>query len=134
MRSLKKAAAVTVGVLGLTLGLGACQSDSDVVSKNISKDSDNYKVARQIVVYNGITDRYILEVDGFCSLGNNDKPDQVTYTCKATGEEGGYVKDIIKKSDNTFVFVHQLKPSQVSTKHVKVIFKPSTVIPNFEAR
>jgi hypothetical protein len=134
MKSFKKSAAVTVGVLGLTLGLGACQSDSDVVSKNISKDSDNYKVARQIVVYDAIQGKYILQVRGFCSLGNNDKPDRVSYTCKASGEDSGYLKDIILKSDNTFVFVHQLNPAQVSKNHVKVILKPSTVIPNFEAR
>jgi len=119
---------------GLTLGLGACQSDSDVVSHNLSKDSDNYKVARQIVVYNAITNQYVQTVTGFCSLGNDDKPDRVTYTCKASGEDTGYLKDIILKSDNTFVFVHQISARNVSTKHVKVIFKPSTVIPGVEAR
>lgn len=127
IKALSIAAAVAIGGVGLT----ACQSDSDVASKNLSKDADNYKIPRQIVVYNGITDKYIMTVTGYCSLGNNDKAGEVTYTCK---QPSGYIKDIIKKSDNTFVFVHQLSPKDVSTQRVKVIFKPSTVIPDVEKR
>lgn len=121
-------AAVTfVGLASLT----ACQNDSDVVSENLSKEADEYKVMRQIVVYNAITDTYILEVTGYCSLGNDDPASQVSYTCKSPG---GYVKDIIKKSDNTFVFVHQLHPVQVSDDYFEVVVKPSTVIPDFDVR
>lgn len=127
----KKVAVATALAASLTLGLSACQSDSDVVSKNLSKDSDNYKVARQIVVYDAIQGKYVLQVEGFCSLGNNDKPDRVTYTCK---QGKGYIKDIATKSDNSFVFVHQLDPKQVSKSHVKVILKPSTIIPEPEIR
>lgn len=131
MISFKKAAVATAIAAGLTFGLAACDSDSDVVSKNLSKDADNYKVARQIVVYNGISDKYIQTVTGFCSLGNDDKPDRVTYTCK---QGKGYLKDVILKSDNTFVFVHQISPKNVSRSHVTVVFKPSVVIPDIEAR
>jgi hypothetical protein len=111
-------------------GLSACENDSDVVSENLSTDADNFKVFRQVVVYNAITDKYILEVQGFCALGNNDNSDSVSYTCKV---EGGYTKDIIKKSDNTFVFVHQLSPKNVSPDFYKVTLKPTTIIPDFEA-
>lgn len=127
----KKVAVVTTVAASLAFGLTACNSDSDVVSKNLSKDADNYKIARQIVVYNGISDKYIQTVTGFCSLGNDDKADRVTYTCK---QGKGYLKDVILKSDNTFVFVHQISPKNVSKSHVKVVFKPSTVIPDIEAR
>lgn len=129
-RNIKTGVAIATAA-ALTLGLGACNNDSDVASKNLSKDADSFKIARQIVVYNAIADKYVLEVRGFCALGNNDEAGQVTYTCK---QGDGYIKDIIKKSDNTFVFTHQLKPSQVSTQHVKVIFKPSTIIPDPELR
>lgn len=120
---------VAAGLIASGLGLAACSNSSDVVSKNLSTDADNYKIFRQIVVYNAITDKYILEVDGFCSLGNDDAPDEVTYTCKSPE---GYVKDIIKKSDNTFVFVHQLHPANVSENFYKVTLKPEEIVPNFE--
>jgi hypothetical protein len=117
--------------LTLMFGFAACSSDSDVASKNISKDADNYKVFREVVVYNTFTDKYILDVKGFCALGNNDAAGTVSYTCK-TNE--GYIKDIIKKSDNVIVYAHQLDPSHVSTKYYKVILKPSEIVPEFEIR
>lgn len=120
-------AAIAAAVM--VVGLAGCQKKSDVVSENISNDADNYKVYRHIVVYNGITDKYILEVEGYCSLGNDDPDFMVTYTCK--GENGKYIKDIIEKSDNTFVFAHQVRPINESDRHVKVNIRPETLIPDF---
>lgn len=120
--------AVAVICAGLMVMVTGCQSSSDVASQNLSTQADNYQVFRQIVVYNGITDKYILEVDGYCSLGNHDNPGEVTYTCKTSQ---GYIKDIIEKSDNTFLFVHQLHPLHVSQDYFKVILKPTTIIPQY---
>lgn len=128
LKKLRKAL-VAIGaavVVGATLT--GCTHDSDAVSSNLSNESDQYKIFRQIVVYNSFTDKYILEVKGFCSLGNHDSGDEVTYTCKTPQ---GYVKDVIKKSDNTFVFVHQLHPKNVSKDYFEVTLKPTEVIPNF---
>jgi hypothetical protein len=133
---MKKIVAVGAALVA-AIGLSACSSSSDVASKNLSKDADNYKVFRQIVVYNAITDKYVLEVDGWCSLGNHDSSDEVTYTCKIGNDKNSassFIKDIIKKSDNTFVFVHQLHPKHVSTEYYKVILKPTEVLPNFEVQ
>ena len=127
----RKIALMGVG-LALAGSLVGCQKKSDVVSDNISKDADSYKVFRHIVVYNGITDKYILEVEGYCSLGNDDPNYLVTYTCK--GEDGRYIKDIIEKSDNTFVFVHQLHPTKASDTHTKIILRPETLIPDFDVQ
>lgn len=124
---MKRIAGLTLaGILGVA-ALTGCSHKSDTVSHNISADADSYKVFRQIVVYNGITDKYILEVDGYCALGNDDPASQVSYTCKT---DKGYIKDIIYKSDNTFVFEHQLHPVNVSDTYFKVILRPESVIPN----
>lgn len=128
---MKKTIASSLAIIALAAGLTACDHDSDVVSENLSNDADNYKVFRQIVVYNSITDKYVLEVDGYCALGNDDSSSETTYTCKSPA---GYVKDIIKRSDNTFVFVHQLYPRNVSASYFKVTLKPSEIIPDFDVR
>lgn len=127
-----KPAKIIAAAAGLTLAaaLAGC-TDADVASRNTSKEADNFQVYRQIVVYNGITDKYILEIKGFCSLGNDDPAGQVSYTCK-TGD--GYTKDIIKKSDNTFVFVHQLRANNVGTNRYEVNFKPSVIVPDVRGR
>lgn len=128
----RKILAAILALVALTMGLSACKSDADVASKNLSKAADNYEVMRNIVVYNGITDKYIMTVTGYCALGNEDSADQVSYTCKS---DAGLVKDIIKKSDNTFVFVHQIYPKgDVSTSYFRVVLKPSTVVPDFDLR
>lgn len=124
----KTFAAVAAATL-LAAGLTGCSHKSDTVSQNLSKDADSYKVFRQIVVYNGITDKNILEVDGWCALGNADDASEVSYTCKTPQ---GHVKDIIEKSDNTFVFVHQLKPRNVSDTYFKVILRPETIVPDLD--
>lgn len=114
-------------LVGAALLLTGCSHKSDTVSKNISKDADSYKVFRQIVVYNGITDKIILEVDGFCALGNDDPAEYVSYTCKGPG---GYIKDIINRSDNTLVFEHQINAVKVSDTYFKVIVRPETILPD----
>jgi hypothetical protein len=126
----KKIIAAAVATVGLVAFAGC--SDADVASKNMSKEADNFQVLRQIVVYNGITDKYILEVKGFCSLGNDDPAGEVSYTCKTGPDQ--YTKDIIKKSDNTFVFVHQLRAKGVSSNFYEVNFKPSAVVPDVKVR
>lgn len=131
---MNKPLALTLAAAAAVVGLTACDSDADVASKNLSKDADNYKVMRQIVVYNGFTDKYILSVTGYCALGNDDPADEVSYTCKDNSSSTGVTKDIIKKSDNTFVFVHQLEPVDVSTDYYKVVLKPTTIVPDFEVR
>lgn len=134
MNKIRRVLAAVVAVLAVAVGLSACENDADVASRNISTDADNYKVFRQIVVYNSITGEYMLEVKGFCALGNDDSAGTVSYTCKVpdgTGS-GGYVKDIIRKSDNVTVWAHQLEPVDVSTDYYKVTLKPTTIVPDFE--
>lgn len=116
-------------VLGAT-SLAACTSDADVASHNLSKDADNFKILRRIVFYNGVTGDYILVVEGYCSLGNDDPQYKLTVTCK-TGKDA-YKKHFLGLSDNVTYFAEQIDAAKVSTDHYKVIFKPSTIIPDPE--
>lgn len=105
-------------------------TDADVASRNLSKAADQFQVHRRIVFYNGITDTYMLTIEGLCSLGNNDGPDELTVTCK-TGTDG-YKKHFLGLSDNVTYFVEQLQSENVSTARYKVIFKPSVIIPDID--
>lgn len=124
--------------IALALGVGAlvaltgCKNDADVVSANLSKDADNFKVNRRIVFYNGITGDYILTIEGYCSLGNNDAAGRLTVTCK-TGPDS-YKKNFLGLSDNVTFFAEQIDDRNVSPDHYKVVFKPSTIIPDIEVR
>ena len=129
MKFIRKAIAVAGLAAMVATGLGACSSDADVVSKNLSKDADNFQIPRRIIFYNGITDKYILEVQGLCSLGNDDPDNKLTVTCKT---DGGYKKHFLGLSDNVTYVAEQLDPAVVSSSHYKVFFKPWTIIPNVD--
>lgn len=123
--------ALAVGTV-LFGGTVACSSDADVASSNLSKDADNFKILRRVVFYNGISGDYILVIEGYCSLGNSDKPGELTVTCKVGDNK--FKKNFLGLSDNVTYFAEQIEPVGVSTSHYKVIFKPSTVVPDIEVR
>lgn len=118
-------AATTVALLG---SLAACDNDADVVSHNLSQDADNFRVVRQIVFYNGITDSYMLEVVGLCALGNDSTASDLNVICKLA--DGTYVKHFLGRSDNVTYFAQQLNGVDVSADFYRVTWKPTVIIPN----
>jgi uncharacterized lipoprotein NlpE involved in copper resistance len=116
----------------LVLLLTGCATDADVASQNLSRSADMFEVTRRIVFYNGVTGDYILTIEGLCSLGNSDLNGELSVTCK-TGVNS-YKKHYLGLSDNVTYFAEQIEQSQVDTYHYKVIFKPSTIIPNIDLK
>jgi hypothetical protein len=120
--------AIPVLVLVLLLGVIACdQNDARVASENLSKAADMFEVDRRIVFMNGITDTYMLEIQGRCSI--KDALGQLEVTCQA---DDGFRKHFLGLSDNVTYFVEHLTPTDVSTSRYRVIFKPSVIIPDFD--
>jgi len=64
---MKKALLFMVLVLLIAV-IAGCASDADVASQNLSKSADMFEVTRRITFYNGITNEYILVIEGLCSL------------------------------------------------------------------
>src|SRR5574343_1272448 len=114
-----------IGALALVT-LAGCQSDADVASHNLSKAADQFEVLRRVVFYNGSNGEYMLTIEGYCSLGNYDKAERLSVTCK-TGP-GMYKKHFLGLSDNVTFFVEHLGSGNASsTSHYKGIFKPSDI-------
>ena len=107
----------------------ACASKADVASQNLSTAADNFQITRRIVFYNGITGQYILVIEGLCSLGNNDAPGSLSVTCKVGPTE--YKKHFLGLSDNVTYFAEQIDPSTTDVYQYRVIFRPTTILPNF---
>lgn len=116
----------------LMLGVAACVSEADVASSNVSKAADMFEVNRRIVFYNGITGEYMLTIEGLCSLGNHDGPREVSVTCKTGPNQ--YKKHFLGLSDNVTFFAEQMESVKASVYHYRVVFKPSTIIPDLEVR
>jgi len=111
----------------LLIGLIGCISDAERASYNLSKDADQFRVLRRVVFYNGITDKYILSIEGLCSI--NSSQGQLQVTCKT---DTGYIKHFLGLSNNVTYFAEQLRSKNVSATHYKVIFKPLSIIPDID--
>jgi hypothetical protein len=116
---------------GLLL-LSGCSSDADVASKNLSIAADNFEIQRRIIFVNGITDKYLLVIEGRCSLGNFDAERELSVTCKI-GEDQ-FVKHFLGLSDNVTYVVEQTKAASVSEYHYRVVFKPEEIVPDIDLR
>lgn len=116
-------------ILVFSLLLAGCEKPADVASKNLSTEADNFRIERRIVFYNGITDSYMLTIEGKCALGNQDGYGELTVTCK-TGPDS-YKKHFLGLSDNVTYFVEQIESKGVNTYQYNVIFRPTTIVPAF---
>jgi hypothetical protein len=120
--------AALVAVVATGGVLTACSSDADVASKNLSTAADNFEVQRRIVFVNGITDKYLLVIEGRCSLGNTDKAGELSVTCKVGPNQ--FAKHFLGLSDNVTYVVEQIEAVSVSTYHYRVVFRPEEIIPD----
>jgi hypothetical protein len=104
---------IGVTVVAVAVALTGCERDADVASKNLSNDADNFKIPRRVVFYNGITDKYMLEIRGLCAIKAGESAKSITVTCKISDTK--YKKNILGLSDNVTYFVEQLDETNVST-------------------
>lgn len=129
MKPLKALVAIAL----LAGSLTACtDDDADVVSENLSTAADNFEIQRRIVFYNGISGEYILEVEGLCSIGNNDSAGKLSVTCKTGSEQ--YKKHYLGLSDNVTFFAEQIESTYADAYHYRVTFKPEVIVPDVDLR
>jgi hypothetical protein len=121
---------ITISAFAVLLSAASCTTPADVASSNLSKAADNFEVNRRIIFYNGITDTYMLTIEGRCSLGNSDSAGKLSVTCKTDNNE--YKKHFLGLSDNVTFFVEQLETVGVSSYHYRVQFRPQTILPDIE--
>lgn len=116
-------ATATLALVNLT----GC-SDAKVASANLSKASDMFEINRRVIFYNGITDDYMLTIEGRCSIYATNI--QLEVTCKTAPDK--FKKHFLGISDNVTYFVEQLEPKAVSVYNYRVIFKPDVIIPDVD--
>ena len=129
MKRIRLVLSVILVVLVFGGAMSMC-SDASVASTNLSRAADQFEVFRRVVFYNGITDAYILVVEGFCSIDVDAVDNQLELTVKTN--DGKFMKHFLGLSDNVTYFAEQIEGRDVSTQRYRVIFKPSVIIPNID--
>lgn len=123
---MKKNLILAIGLL--TMLMVGC-TEADTVNTNLSKSADSFEVERRIVFFNGITDKYLLTIEGLCSLDiESDK--SLKVTCKVGDDE--YKRHYLGLSDNVSYFVEQTEAKTEDPFHYKVLFRPEAIIPDIE--
>jgi hypothetical protein len=107
--------------------LAGC-TEADTVSHNLSKSADSFEVQRRVVFFNGITDKYLLTIEGLCSI--TDANGQLEATCKVG--EGQYKKHFLGLSDNVSYFIEQTDAKFEDAFHYKVVFRPESIVPDID--
>ena len=120
---------LTVLMVALAAFTG-CNRESQTVSSNLSKAAEMFQIKRRVVFYNGITDSYMLTVEGLCAIKADRTDNQLELTCK-TGP-AAYKKHFLGLSDNVTYFVEQIDAASTDAYYYKVYFRPETIIPDIE--
>lgn len=131
MKNVKIISLAGAALMGATL-LAGCSTDADLASHNLSMAAEQFEVNRRIVFINGITDKYILEIQGLCSVETSDSKlgGSLEVTCKTGPSE--FKKHFLGLSDNVSYLVEQIDGASVSTYNYRVIFKPDVIVPNID--
>lgn len=121
--------------LAIILALTACDSEAETTSYNLSQAADNFEVNRRITFVNGITDKYLLTIEGLCSIKDSKEDNskgQLEVTCKVG--DGQYKRHTLGLSDNVTYVVEQLDASAVDAYHYRIVYRPETLIPDIDLR
>ena len=125
MKNLKNILATIV--VSTVILLGGC-TDADVASHNLKQAAEAFELERRIVFYNGITNEYILVVEGKCSVEETSR--RLEVTCKVGNDD--FKKHQLGLSDNVTYFSEQQDSVPVDVFHYRVIFKPEAILPNID--
>lgn len=118
-----------IGLVAVALVLAGC-SDASVASHNLSVAADQFEIDRRIIFFNGITDTYLLTIEGRCSIEADELDQQLEVTCKTGPDE--FKKHFLGLSDNVSYLVEQLEGADVGVYRYRVIFKPSVIVPDID--
>lgn len=108
-----------------------CMQESDAAAYNVSQAAHNFEVNRRVVFYNGITGEYILTVEGLLSV--TMEADKKLSVIVKTGPSE-YKKHYLGISDNVTWFCEQIEPVKADPFHYRVVFRPTTIIPDLQIK
>mgnify|MGYP001240446797 CR=1 FL=1 len=124
MRKFIAAAMVAVSMMGLA----AC-TQAERASYNSSKDADNFKVDRRLVVINTISGEPTLELTGRFSIheDRSEGLNQLEITAKL--EDGSVKKHLVGLPPTVAYTVEDVHGSDVSTSRYQISYLPESIIP-----
>ena len=124
---MKRKVLLVLSICVLMLSLGGC-TQAERVSRNLSKEADNFNVVRQLTVINCITGDTLFQMTGKMTITADTEDNQLEIIVE---DDGRYVKHFIGLSDNTTYVVEDLNlgENDVSNYRYTLNFNPKMWIP-----
>ncbi|MEM7740759.1 MAG: hypothetical protein AAF225_08155, partial [Pseudomonadota bacterium] len=107
-----------------------CEDELHTVDYNLDRAANNFETRRRVVFLNGITDEYLLEIEGICAIEHQRA--QLEVTCEH--EKNQFKRHFLGLSDNVTYFVEQVGTQYANPYHYRVVFKPQSIIPDIDVR
>ena len=117
---------LAIFVFVMVMLAGCDHRQSEVVSRNISLEADNFNVTRRLAVINARTDKPIFELVGNFSLSNNHS-NELEIVCEVS--PGVYKKHFVYLNEWTLYVVEDVSGATVDTYHYEVNFLPEMFFP-----
>jgi hypothetical protein len=120
--------ALVAGLAATLAGAAGCGSNADTVSHNLSVEAEKFRVQRQILVVNNITDKVLFEVEGKCSIERSGR--ELIAICKHNDHD--FRKHFLGLADNVSYIVAQVGGVDVSEYRTKIVFRPQSIVPDLD--
>ena len=108
--------------------LTGCNREAQKVSRNISKNADNFNVTRRLTVFNMRTDKCIMTMTGKMSI-QNEGNNEIAVIVEIDRDSGLYHKHFIYLNEWTMYTVEDVSGVNVSRYAYEVEFMPQSIIP-----
>ena len=106
--------------------LSSCSDrEAEKVSYNISKEADNFNIARRVTVFNTRTDKVLLEIIGNLSVQKSSGDIDIIVEV----DEGVYKKHFVSLNSWTTYVVEDITGAFVDKYHYEVNLLPQMIIP-----
>jgi hypothetical protein len=116
---------VVLGVVAVSMS--GCGRQAYVVSRNVSKEADNFNVTRRLTVINTRTDKCILQMTGKMSL--EDVENGLAVLVEVDRAKGIYQKHWVYLNQDTTYTVEDLNGVSVSKYAYELEFMPQELVP-----
>jgi hypothetical protein len=116
---------VVLGVVAVSMS--GCGRQATVVSRNVSKEADNFNVTRRLTVINTRTDKCILQMTGKMSL--EDVENGLAVLVEVDRAKGIYQKHWVYLNQDTTYTVEDLNGVSVSKYAYELEFMPQELVP-----
>lgn len=123
---MKRKIMVLITSVFFILSLSGC-TEADRVSSNLSVQSDNFNVLRQVTVINCIANDVVFQMTGKMSIKADTTENQLEVVVE--NDDGTYSKHIIGLSDNVTYVVEDIDTSYIDKYHFTINYNPKMWIP-----